>query len=191
MLELLARRWWLVLIRGITAILFGILAILWPELTLLALLFMFGAFTVADGLTALWIGFTAKNGGRVWWEMVVAGVLAILFGLFVALQSELTAITLVYVIGVFAVLRGAIEIAAAIQLRKAIDDEWMLVLSGVISLLFGGILLIRPGDGALAMVQLIGAFTIAAGGMTIALALRLRHLAQRLVAHLRERQPQA
>lgn len=183
MLELLAQRWWLVLIRGIAAIVLGVLAVLWPGITMLTLLFVFGAFTVADGITAIWLGVTARHGGRVWWEMVAAGVLAILFGLVASLLPGLTAIVFVYLIAFFAILRGVVEIAAAIQLRKVIDDEWMLVLSGVVSLLFGGMLMIRPGEGAIAMVLLIGAFMIAAGGMAIALALRLRHLAQRLRAH--------
>ncbi len=183
MLELLARRWWLVLIRGIVAILMGIVAVLWSEITLVVLFFLFGAFVVSDGITAVWVGFTARSDGRVWTEMIAAGVIAIPFGVIAAVFPELTAITFVYVIAVFAIIRGVMEIAAAIQLRKVIDDEWMLVLAGVVSLLFGGILILRPGEGAIAMVLLIGAFMIAIGGMTVAFALRLRHVNQRLQNH--------
>lgn len=182
MLEMLARRWWVVLIRGLAAIGLGTLAVLWPGTTMLSLLFVFGAFTVADGLTALWLGFSAPRDGRVWWEMVAVGAVAILFGLAVALLPGLTAVFFVYLIGFFAILRGVTEIAAAIQLRHVIDDEWMLILSGAVSILFGFMLIVRPGEGAIAMVLLIGAFMIAAGAMTVALALRLRHISQRLEA---------
>lgn len=111
--------------------------------------------------------------------MVASGVLAILAGILIAAWPGLTAMVFVILIGVFAILRGAIEIVAAIQLRKVIDDEWMLILSGAVSLLFGGILIVKPGEGAIAMVLLIGAFMIAVGAMTVGLALRLRHLSRR------------
>lgn len=180
MLELLARRWGIVLCRGISAILMGTVTVLWPGMTITILLFLFGAFTVADGITAVWLGLSAKHGSRVWWEMVAAGAIAIVAGFIAAIWPGLTAMAFVFLIGIFALVRGATEIVAAIHLRKVIDDEWMLVLSGIVSLLFGGILVARPGDGALAMAFLIGAFMIAVGAMTVGLALRLRQLAQKL-----------
>ena len=183
MLQLLARNWWVVLLRGVLAIALGVSAILMPGVTLMSVLFVYGAFTAGDGLTALWLGFTSKHEGRIWWEMVALGVLAIIAGTTAALYPGLTALVLVYLIAFSAIVRGVFEIAAAIQLRKVIDDEWLLVLSGVVSLLFGGILIAKPGEGAIAMVLLIGAFMIAVGGMTVALALRLRHLHGKLKQH--------
>jgi uncharacterized membrane protein HdeD (DUF308 family) len=180
MLDLLARRWWVVLIRGLAAILLGVLAVLMPAVTLVSVIFVFGAFTVGDGLMALIMGFSTHHNGRVWWEMVLLGVLAIIAGAVAALLPGLTALVLVYVIAISALVRGVFEIAAAIQLRKVIDDEWILILAGVVSLLFGGILLIRPGEGAIAMVILIGAYMIALGAMIVALSLRLRHHHQRM-----------
>jgi uncharacterized membrane protein HdeD (DUF308 family) len=118
-----------------------------------------------------------------WWEMVACGVLAIIAGLVVAVWPAMTAMFLVGLIGIFAVIRGITEIVAAIQLRKFIDDEWMLIISGIVSVLFGGILIARPGEGAIAMVLLIGAFMIAIGAMTIGLAMRLRHLSKRIEMH--------
>lgn len=179
MLELLARRWWVVLLRGIAAIGFGILAVLWPGITLLTLIFVFGAFTVADGVMAVGLGTMTRHDGRIWWEMVALGVLAIIAGATAALLPGPTALFVVYLIAVSAIFRGAAEIAAAIQLRKVIDDEWILAISGALSLLFGGILIAHPGEGALAMVLFIGAWMIAVGAMAVALALRLRHLHQR------------
>lgn len=179
MLELLARRWWVLLLRGIAAIGFGILAVLWPGLTLLTLIFVFGAFTVGDGVMAVGLGAMTRHNGRIWWEMVALGILAIIAGAIAALLPGATALFIVYVIAISAIVRGVMEIAAAIQLRKVIDDEWILAISGVLSLLFGGILIAHPGEGALAMVLFIGAWMIAIGAMEIALALRLKQLSRR------------
>lgn len=183
MLKAVAANWWVMFLRGIFAVLMGVLAVMWPGITLVSLLFVYGVFVIADGLTAIWIGVMARHERGFWWEMVVGGVIAILAGLVVALWPGMTAIIFVTIIGVFAIARGFVEIFAAIQLRKVIEDEWMLILSGVVSLLFGGMLIARPGEGAIAMVLLIGAFMIAVGIMTIGLALRLRHLSKRLHEH--------
>lgn len=183
MLHLLARKWWLVLIRGILAIALGVSAILMPGITLMSVLFVFGAFTAGDGLTALWLGFSTRHNGRIWWEMAALGALAVAAGVVAAVWPGLTALVLVYLIAISAILRGVFEIAAAIQLRKVIDDEWLLILSGAVSLLFGGMLLAKPGEGAIAMVLLIGAFMIAVGGMTVALALRLWQMHRHLGKH--------
>lgn len=182
MLKSLAANWWVVLVRGIFAVLMGILAIMLPGITLMSLLFVYGVFAISDGITAIWIGLKARHDRRIWWEMVAGGGLAILAGLIAALWPGLTAMVFVVLIGIFAIIRGIVEIVAAIQLRKVIDDEWMLIVSGVISLLFGLILVAKPGEGAIAMVLLIGAFMIAIGAMMIGLAMRLRHLSKRLNA---------
>lgn len=183
MLKTLAENWWVVFLRGLFAVIMGILAIMMPGITLVSLLMVYGVFTIADGITAIWIGVAARHGQRIWWEMVATGALAILAGLTVSLWPGITAMIFVVMIGVFAMFRGVFEIIAAIQLRKVIDDEWMLVLSGVVSLLFGGMLVARPGEGAIAMVLLIGAFMVAIGAMTIGLAMRLRHLSKRMHEH--------
>jgi uncharacterized membrane protein HdeD (DUF308 family) len=169
----------------------GILAVMMPGITLVSLLMVYGAFTVADGITAIWIGVKARHDQRVWWEMIAAGVMAILAGLVVSLWPGLTAMIFVVMIGIFAIIRGVLEIIAAIQLRKVIDDEWMLVISGVISILFGGMLVAKPGQGAIAMVLLIGAFMIAIGAMTIGLSLRLRHISKRWHEHGHAAMPSA
>lgn len=179
MLRLLANHWWVVLIRGGLAILLGIIAIAMPVVTLTTLLFVFGAFAAGDGLTAIWLGFRARHERGVWWELVAEGVLMLIAGTIAALMPGVTAVFLVFVIGISAILRGVLEIAAAIKLRKVIDDEWMLVLSGGLSLLFGVLLLSRPGVGAIALVQVIGAYLIVVGSMMVGLSLRLRHLKQK------------
>lgn len=183
MLKSLADHWWVVFVRGLCAVIMGILAVMLPGITLVSLLMVYGVFAIADGITAIWIGLKARHERRIWWEMVISGALAIFAGILVSAWPGLTAMIFVIMIGVFAIMRGVMEIVAAIQLRKVIDDEWMLILSGIISILFGGMLVAKPGEGAIAMVLLIGAFMIAIGAMTIGLALRLRHISRRWHEH--------
>jgi uncharacterized membrane protein HdeD (DUF308 family) len=189
MLELLARRWWIVLIRGICALVLGVLAILWPYKTLNALLFVFGAFTVGDGLTAVWLGFSTPHNGRLWWEMVILGLIAIVAGIVVAFWPVFVAEIFVLLIAAAAIVRGVFEITTAIQLRKVIDDEWLLVLSGVMSLLFGILFFTYPREGVLALMLLSGALMIVDGGMMTALALRLLHLHRHMGPHAASASP--
>lgn len=180
MLVPLTLRWPVLLARGIACVLIGVLSVLWPGPTLWTLIVLFGAFTAADGLTAVWLGFSLRANGRIWWEMVVLGAAVLLAGAAALAWPGLTAVVFVTLIGVSALIRGVLEITAAIQLRKVLDDEWLMVLSGGVSILFGLMLLIKPAEGALAMVLLIGAWMIVVGVMVIGLALRLRNLGRRL-----------
>lgn len=180
MLVFLTTRWPVVLARGIACVLVGVLSVLWPGPTLWTLIVLFGAFAAADGLAALWLGFSARANGRVWWEMVLLGAAVLLAGAAALAWPGLTAVVFVTWIGVSALVRGALEISAAIQLRKVLDDEWLMVLSGGVSILFGAILLTKPAEAALALLLLIGAWMIVVGVMLIGLALRLRSLGRRL-----------
>jgi uncharacterized membrane protein HdeD (DUF308 family) len=164
------------LIRGLVAIGLGIAAITWPSITLWALVVMFGAFAIMDGVTGILLGLRGEPDGTVWWTMILLGVLAIGAGVTAFAWPALTALILVTIIAVWSIIRGVLEIAAAISLRKEIDDEWILVLSGLLSLGFGVLLWMAPGEGALALVLLIGAYMIAVGIMAVALSLRLRKL---------------
>jgi uncharacterized membrane protein HdeD (DUF308 family) len=176
MLEMFCRRWWVVLLRGIVAILLGICAIAWPGITLVALAYVFGTFSLIDGIAALVIGFRGESDGTVWWTMVVLGVIAIAAGIVAFVFPGLTLLVLLTIIAVSAILRGAIEIAAAIRLRKEIDDEWILGLSGVLSILFGALIIYRPDAGLIALALLIGAYMLALGILAVALSLRLRRM---------------
>ena len=164
------------LIRGICAIALGISAIALPEITLWALIVVFGAFAIVDGVTGILLGLRGEPNGTVWWTMVLFGVLAIGAGVTAFAWPQLTALLLLTIIAVWAIIRGVLEIAAAIALRKEIDDEWVLGLSGLLSLAFGVLLMWRPGEGALALVLLIGAYMVAVGIMAVALSLRLRRM---------------
>ena len=174
MLHALADRWWLLLLRGITAILFGVLAFIWPGLTLVTLVLMFGAFALVDGAIVLGAAFSGAAKPMPSWWLVLVGLLGIAAGIVTFLWPGMSAILLILFIGAWAVAHGIFEIVGAIQLRKEIENEWMLILGGIISVIFGIIVLIAPGAGALALVWWIAIYSIVFGVMFVAFALRLR-----------------
>jgi len=180
MLTALARNWWVVLLNGLAAIAFGILAIAWPGPTLLVLIILFGAYCLADGITAIYASFARNEKGATWWQMLLLGVVSILAGIAAFAWPGLTALALVMVIAAWSVVHGIFEIIAAIELRKVIDNEWLLALAGVVSILFGIVLFARPGEGALALVWVIGFFAIARGVLLVMLSFRLRGFANRV-----------
>lgn len=171
----LAENWWLLLLRGIAAIAFGFLAFLWPGLTLLTLVLMWGIYAIADGILALWAAIASK-GGEVaprWW-LAVVGIAGILAGALAFVWPGMTALVLLMFIASWAIVIGVLQIWGAIRLRKEIEGEWLLGLSGVLSVAFGAIMFAQPGAGALAVVWLIGWFAILAGCVYIGLAFQLK-----------------
>ncbi len=174
-LHALAKVWWLFLIRGIAGIVFGLLAFAWPGLTVLTLVLFYGAFALVDGVFALIAA--AKGRGSeampTWW-LVLIGVAGVLAGIGTFVWPGMTALLLITFIGAWALVRGIFEIIGAIQMRKEIDNEWWLVLSGIVSVMFGLILLIQPASGLLGIAWAIGAFSVVAGITLIAFSLRLR-----------------
>jgi uncharacterized membrane protein HdeD (DUF308 family) len=174
LLHALAKCWWLLLLRGIAAIIFGVLAFVWPGLTLVTLVLLYGAFALVDGILSLVAAFTGGAKPVPTWWLVVVGLLGIAAGIVTFLWPGITAILLVIFIGAWALVHGIFEIIGAIQLRKEIDNEWMLILGGIVSVLFGAVILISPGAGALGLIWAIAAYSIVFGIMFVALALRLR-----------------
>jgi len=173
----LARSWWLLLLRGIASILFGIAAFVWPGLTVLALTLLYGAFAMVDGILSLGAALTGSGDRSVptWW-LVVIGLLGIAVGVIAFLWPGLTAFALVIMIGAWAVAMGILEIIGAIWLRHQIEDEWLLIAAGILSVLFGVAVLLRPGAGALALAWAIGTFAIVSGALLVAFAFRLRRV---------------
>ncbi|WP_084958945.1 HdeD family acid-resistance protein [Thermoactinospora rubra] len=174
-MELLARNWWMLLIRGIAAIIFGILAIVWPGITLLALVWLFGAYAVVDGVFAIGAAFRHSSRSKVW--LLVTGVLSVLAGIIALVWPGITALVLLYVIAFWAVFTGVTEIVAGIRLRKEIENEWMLIVGGALSVILGILLVAMPASGALALVVLIGAFALVYGVALTILSFRVRKLA--------------
>ena len=174
MLHALAKNWWLLLIRGIASIIFGVLAFAWPGLTLVTLVLFYGAFALVDGVIALIAAFSGGAKPMPTWWLVIVGLLGIAAGIVTFIMPGITALLLIIFIGAWALVHGIFEIIGAIQLRKEIDNEWMLILSGVVSVLFGLIVLIAPGAGALGLVWVIAAYSIVFGISFVALAFRLK-----------------
>jgi len=183
MFQVICGRWWVLLLRGLAAIALGACAIVWPGITVWILMAVYGGFCLADGLSGLMLGFGGGKNGKVWWSMVFFGLLSIAAGIIAVAYPEITAFVLVTLIAISAIIRGVLEIASAIALRKEIDDEWVLVLSGVISIAFGVLLLAHPLAGTLALVLVIGAYMMVVGIMAVALSLRLRSLGKKRQAH--------
>jgi uncharacterized membrane protein HdeD (DUF308 family) len=175
MLETLARNWRIIAVRGVLTILFGILTLVWPLLTLQTLILLFGAYALVNGLLALITGIVSYGKER-WWVALIQGIVSILIGLFVFLRPGATALILLYSIAIWAFLTGIMEIVAAIELRRIIHGEWIMIVSGIASILFSIILYIFPGEGALGLTWLIGIYSIAYGLLLIMLGFRLRNL---------------
>ena len=171
--SVLARYWWLILLRGIAAIIFGVLAFIWPGITLLTLVLLFGAFTLVDGVLALAHAIMGGNVGSRWW-LALIGVLGILVGLMAFVRPGYFALVLLVFIASWAIVLGVFQIIGAIRLRKEIDNEWAIGLSGALSVLFGVVLLVAPGAGALGLVWVIGAYAVVFGVLLVMAALKLK-----------------
>jgi uncharacterized membrane protein HdeD (DUF308 family) len=180
MLPEFANSWWLLLLRGICAILFGLMAFVWPGLSLLTLVFLYGAYALVDGAFAIGAAIAGRGGAVPTAWLVLVGVLGIGAGILTFLWPGITAFALLVMIAVWAIIKGVFEIAGAISLRKHIENEWLLILGGLASVAFGALLLIAPGAGAVALVWLIAAWAVAFGIVLVGLALRLRGLKQRI-----------
>jgi uncharacterized membrane protein HdeD (DUF308 family) len=173
MLHALARNWWLVLLRGICAIVFGLLAFVWPGATLIALVLLYGAFAIADGILALGAAISGDTPTPRWW-LAVVGVLGIVAGLVAFLWPGLTAAVLQVFIAVWAITTGVMQMVGAFMLRKEIDDEWHLIAAGALWVVFGLVLVLKPAVGVIALLYTIGSFAVLYGALLISFALRLR-----------------
>jgi uncharacterized membrane protein HdeD (DUF308 family) len=173
MVHALARNWWLMLLRGICAVIFGVLTFVWPGVTLITLVLFYGAFALVDGVLSLAAAIMGGAPAPRWW-LAIVGLLGIGVGVVTLFMPGITALVLLYYIAFWAIAVGVLEIVGAIRLRKEIDNEWWLVAAGVLSVLFGLLLIIQPGAGALALIFTIGVYAVIYGIVLIAFALRLR-----------------
>lgn len=180
MLTLYARTWWAVALRGLLSIIFGALVLIWPETGVKALVLLFGAFVLLDGVFAIISAIRGRGEHSQWWLVLLEGIAGIVFGVLTFGWPRITALVLILLIAAWAIITGIVEIAAAIILRKELEGEWMLVLGGILSLALGVLLAIFPEAGAVAVAWLIGAYAVLFGVLLIALALRLRGWLERL-----------
>jgi uncharacterized membrane protein HdeD (DUF308 family) len=172
---LIAGSWMSLALRGAAAVLFGVLTLVWPQITLLALVLLFGVYALVDGISMLVAAFTraGRTGGRRG-LLIFEGAVGVGVGILTFVWPRITAVALLYLIAGWALITGAIEIAIAIRLRRVIETEWFLGLAGALSILFGILLIISPGAGALAITWMIALYVILFGSLLLALAFRLR-----------------
>jgi uncharacterized membrane protein HdeD (DUF308 family) len=177
MLSMLAMNWWLFAIRGIAAILFGVLAIAWPNLTILVLVLLFGAYALVDGISMLASlvrgDATARRNGLL---VGVIGVLSVGTAVVAVLWPEITALVLLYIVAFWSITVGVLQVLAAVRLRREIEGELWLGLGGVIAILFGVYLVLFPGAGLVSLAWLVGAWAILFGIASLVLAYRLRSI---------------
>jgi uncharacterized membrane protein HdeD (DUF308 family) len=174
MLDLLARNWGLVALRGVASLVFGLLTLFYPALSLTVLVLFFGAYALVNGAFVIAAAVANRRGQPRWMALLVSGVLGILVGALTIWMPGVTALVLLYLIAAWAILTGVAEIAAGIRLRKVMTGEWLLILGGVLSVAFGLALVVFPGAGALAIALWIGAYATVLGILLIALGFRLR-----------------
>jgi uncharacterized membrane protein HdeD (DUF308 family) len=176
----LAERWWAVSLRGIAAIVFGILLLLYPGAGFATLVILFGIYAIVEGILNLVSAVTGR-GRQPWWALTLEGVVSIAAGVVVFLWPAAAAVALVWTIAIWAIVTGVLEISAAIRLRRVVRGEWMLALAGILSIILGALLFASPAAGALAITVMIGIYAIVFGVLLLVLGLRLRR-ARRIIS---------
>ena len=170
----LSDRWWMLTLRGVAGVIFGILTFISPQSSLVALVLLFGAYALVNGAINLAMAVRRPPDGRRWTALLVESIVGIAAGVLTLVWPGITAIALLAVIAVWAIVTGVAQVVAAVRLRRTIRGEWLLALSGVFSVALGVLLLLAPVAGALALVLWIGAYALVFGALLIALSLRLR-----------------
>ncbi len=174
MVSALSRNWWLVLLRGVLAILFGILAFVWPGITWLTLIIIFGVYAIVDGAVAVVTGLSRTQESPRWWHFLLEGLISIAAGVVALILPELATLVLIYILASWAVITGILEVAAAIRLRNEINNEWLLGLGGLISIVLGVFLFLEPVAGSLVIIWTIAAYALIFGILLVILGIRLR-----------------
>lgn len=174
-----ARTWWAVVIRGVAAILFGIIALLLPGSALLALVLLFGAYALVDGIFALLGAVRAIESNQRFGALLFQGIVGVIVGILTFVRPGITGLVLLYLIAFWAIITGVFEIIEAVEMRRVIRNEWLLILGGALSVIFGVVIFFAPVTGALAVVVIIGIYAIIFGALLVGLGLRLRNWEQR------------
>lgn len=170
------RSWWVPALRGIFAILFGVLALAWPGLTLLTLVALFAAWALFSGISSVAGAVRQRKVDDDWWLPLLLGLVSIGAAVVALVNPFLTMLVLLMLIGANALVTGVLDIVAAVRLRKEIKGELLLGLAGLASIVFGAIVFLYPLAGAIAMVWLVSLYAIVSGALLLALAIRARAL---------------
>ena len=177
MLGLVTRDWWVFAVRGIAALVFGALAFIWPESTLTVIVYLFGAYVLVDGialLVALVRGEPVAR--RHAWAVGIMGALGVVVGVVTFVWPGLTALSLLYLVAIWAIAMGTFQVVAAIALRKELDNELWMAIGGFVSIVFGALLVASPGVGLLSLVWLVGIWSVVFGVSSLGLAYRLHEI---------------
>ena len=178
MLRALARNWWVFVLRGVLGILFGVMAYMWPGITLVSLVLLFGAYALVDGVFAVVGALTGRKEQEDWILMLLLGVVGIAVGILTYRSPGITALALLMYIAAWAFAKGVLEIVTAIRIRKEIEGEWALALSGALSVLFALFLLWNPGAGALGVIWVIAFYAIVFGVLSILFGFKIKKFAR-------------
>lgn len=165
--------WWTLLLRGMAAVLFGLFALVWPGITLAVLVIIYGAYALVDGIFTIIAGFRSVDGRRRT-LLLAEGIIGVIAGLIALAWPGITAVALLYIISLWAILGGLLRIVTAILLRREIQNEWAMAASGALSVLLGVILGVLPGVGLLSLTWLIGVFALGVGATLIWLSFKVR-----------------
>ena len=173
--------WWTITTRGVVAVLFGIAAIGWSDITLQTLMMLFGVFTLLDGLVNLSIATRASKVHGRWWEMLIQGIVGVGVGIVSFAWPAITAVALLYIVAFWAIAVGVLEMAASIRFGMEIGGGWLLAVCGIWSALFGVFLLMWPNAALHGFIWFIGTVAILFGSLLVFFGLKLRRIGFELI----------
>jgi uncharacterized membrane protein HdeD (DUF308 family) len=175
--DILAKNWWIILLRGVIAVVFGLMVWLLPEISLLTLVLLFGAFAFSDGLMSVYTAWSGRNSHADWWALFLGGSVGICMGVVSFFVPNITALALLFYVAIWAFSSGLLHIVAAIKLHHELQGEWFYILGGLASIVFAVLLVIQPSEGILALLWLLGFYAVTFGGLMIVVAFRMRRIA--------------
>lgn len=178
MLSSITGNWWAPVASGVLGIVIGVAAVVWPGQTIEALVLLLGVYLFVRGSIWLSFGLLAASARERWWPFVVNGIVAISLGVLTFAETQAMAVALVSLVGGWALLTGVLEIVAAIRFRQVIPNEFVLGLGGVLSMIFGVLVLAQPDIGAATLALLFGAYAVLVGVAQVWLGLLLKRLGQ-------------
>lgn len=174
MIERFSAHWWVFALRGVAAILFGLIAVFSPEITIYVLVLIFGAYALVDGIFAIVASLRGSHSDQRWWILLMEGIASLIVGIVSFLNPNITAFVFAYLLAAWAILTGVFAIVSAVQMRAHLPDEWLWIVSGAISIAFGIAIAVLPAAGIIVWSYMIGIYAFIAGLALLGFAIRLR-----------------